>query len=484
MMRAYNVTIRERSGRDRSIRLRRRRPPRRRHLGWAGHQLWLRPRRAPAQLTGACWEPTCTLDYATWTYDPAGNRLTEATPAGTTTYAYNTADQLTATTGPAGTTTYAYDARGNLTADAARTYTWDLANRLTTLTTTAGTTTYTYDPGGLRTSATGPAGTTHTLWDPLHATPQVALETTGTGALVHRDTYGLGRLNQATPTATSWNLPDTRGTLLAQTSATGTLERTWSHDPWGTIRTSTNPAPQAPTNTNTYTGEATDPTGLTYLRARYYDPTLGRFLTTDPIHQPATTPYSYTNNQPTVFVDPTGLLPCLAGRHEGGGCRGGSLIPDAASDTIGQVAKFGKDHFWELAGLSAAGACMLLIKDPVHCLYIAGALTAGKMVSSAYSHAQDGTFLSGAHLADQAWNVATGWIMLIPGVAATQAELPLLASLTVAFPELVCSLFDECAEPGLPSTRAGYRALRSAFSSYTDLVGAPMIHPRMLTSAW
>jgi len=201
------------------------------------------------------------------------------------------------------------------TADAARTYTWDLANRLTTLTTTTGTTTYAYDPGGLRTSATGPAGTTHTLWDPLHATPQVALETTGTGALVHRHLYGLGRLNHTTPDATSWNLPDTRGTLHAQISTTGTLERTWAHDPWGTIRATTNPAPDAPTNTNTYTGETTDPTGLTYLRARYYNPTLGRFLTTDPIHQPHTTPYSYTNNQPTVFVDPTGLLP--TGMHPG-----------------------------------------------------------------------------------------------------------------------------------------------------------------------
>src|SRR6185503_6700493 len=70
-----------------------------------------------------------------------------------------------------------------------------------------------------------------------------------------------------------------------------------------------------PTGTNRgFLGENGDPsTGLDQLGARYYDPSLGRFLSVDPI---TTTfipqnlnAYSYSINNPTTFRDPTGLCP-------------------------------------------------------------------------------------------------------------------------------------------------------------------------------
>lgn len=62
-----------------------------------------------------------------------------------------------------------------------------------------------------------------------------------------------------------------------------------------------------------YTGEQYDSeTGLLYLRARYYDPMLGRFITVVPylgrMDEPVTqNRYIYVHNNPLGFVDPTGL---------------------------------------------------------------------------------------------------------------------------------------------------------------------------------
>ncbi|HDD24953.1 MAG TPA: RHS repeat-associated core domain-containing protein, partial [Chloroflexi bacterium] len=78
------------------------------------------------------------------------------------------------------------------------------------------------------------------------------------------------------------------------------------------------------------TGEAQDTTGLLYLRARYYDPTTGRFLTRDPVPCVATlpqtlNPYAYALNNPVLYTDPSGefafiplLLVAAAGGFLGG----------------------------------------------------------------------------------------------------------------------------------------------------------------------
>ena len=53
-------------------------------------------------------------------------------------------------------------------------------------------------------------------------------------------------------------------------------------------------------------------TGMMYYRARYYEPTLGRFIQEDPEPRFTSHPYtivnrySYVGNTPTGFVDPSG----------------------------------------------------------------------------------------------------------------------------------------------------------------------------------
>ncbi|HZO70426.1 MAG TPA: RHS repeat-associated core domain-containing protein [Kribbellaceae bacterium] len=66
-----------------------------------------------------------------------------------------------------------------------------------------------------------------------------------------------------------------------------------------------------------FVGGPTDPTGMTHLGAREYDPTTGRFISLDPVidnNDPQQmNGYTYATNNPTTTSDPTGLTPnvCL-----------------------------------------------------------------------------------------------------------------------------------------------------------------------------
>ena len=59
-------------------------------------------------------------------------------------------------------------------------------------------------------------------------------------------------------------------------------------------------------NPFTYFGQTYDEaTGLYYLRARYYDPTTGRFTQQDPAEDGYNW-YVYGNSNPVMYVDPSG----------------------------------------------------------------------------------------------------------------------------------------------------------------------------------
>jgi YD repeat-containing protein len=116
------------------------------------------------RLTEVCFQASCpggSDPYIRWTYDPVGNRLTEARPGGTTNSTYNAADELT----QAGSTIYAYDQNGNETTAGARTFGCDLANRLTSTASAGATSAYTYDGDGNRLLETTGSQTTKYLWD-------------------------------------------------------------------------------------------------------------------------------------------------------------------------------------------------------------------------------------------------------------------------------------------------------------------------------
>jgi hypothetical protein len=86
-----------------------------------------------------------------------------------------------------------------------------------------------------------------------------------------------------------------------------------------------------------------------YLRARYYDPALGRFLTRDAFAGVATGPeslnrYSYVFNNPALLIDPYGYwgLPSWGDIKDTAGDLGGAVV-DTASDVAGEVADYLSD---------------------------------------------------------------------------------------------------------------------------------------------
>jgi RHS repeat-associated protein len=266
------------------------------------------------RLTEVCYAALCPglLDSAIrWTYDAVGNRLSEARANGTTSYSYNAGDQLTGRSGLGGVVSYSYDGNGNQTQAGSGSFSYDLANRLVSTTSGGSTTIYAYDGDGTRLQATAGASTTKYLWDESFALPQLALERDGANGLLRRYLYGANLVSATTPSATAFYHHDGLGSVVNVTSASGLPQWSYAYEPFGLPRSATRLDPLAPEQPMRFTGEYLDPTALYHLRARQFDPTVGRFLATDPLAQPLTDPYVssyvYADDRPTVLIDPSGL---------------------------------------------------------------------------------------------------------------------------------------------------------------------------------
>ena len=86
------------------------------------------------------------------------------------------------------------------------------------------------------------------------------------------------------------------------TNSSGTVTKTYNYDAFGVEK---NPDSND-ANPFRYCGEYFDvETGTYYLRARYYNPTVGRFLSEDPIRDGLNW-YTYCYNNPVLFIDPSG----------------------------------------------------------------------------------------------------------------------------------------------------------------------------------
>lgn len=93
------------------------------------------------------------------------------------------------------------------------------------------------------------------------------------------------------------------GDVSAVTNADGSLLTSYRYDAYGNIISESNSNDDNPF---AYCGEYLDKeTGLIYLRNRYYDPEVGRFITQDPIKDGLNW-YVYCNSNPVMFVDPSG----------------------------------------------------------------------------------------------------------------------------------------------------------------------------------
>ncbi len=320
------------------------------------------------RLTGATAKNSggYTTGTQAWTFDLNGNRTQQATTgtalgaAGTTNYAYNAADQLcwsaTGTSGtctpPGGATTYTYDGAGNQTSGG---NTWTGFNQLGA-TTTGGALTHTYagTSNNERFSSTGTQFTTNTLGQ-VTGEKTTALTTKyvrdNKGTLIGMQTTSSGG-----GTNTYYATNDNVGSVLLLTDAAQAAAASYTYDPYGNPLTST--GPQAGTNHYRYATGYTDPTGLTKMGARYYNPTIGRFTQPDPSGQ-ETNNYTYTNNNPISYNDSSGLISGweLAGAIIVGGlaavATGGLALPEEAALVASDVFAAG--------GAAAAGGVSVAV---------------------------------------------------------------------------------------------------------------------------
>lgn len=250
--------------------------------------------------------------FERFVYDNAGNIESRVTEAGTYSYSYSADNRLTSIDGPDGLETFEYDLNGNLIkrskADQNKTYAYDYFNRLVKYVGPNATVEYKYDGDGNRLSKSVNGQLTHYITDTNRGSSQVLLEANASLGVTRYLNYGLELSSQIDASGTSYYLYDKPGRSIVELERDGnTAIARYSYSAFG-LPSKLGTA----VNSYQYTGEQYDEvTGLQYLRSRYYDPSIGRFISRDSFSGFADRPqslnnYAYVENNPETYTDPNG----------------------------------------------------------------------------------------------------------------------------------------------------------------------------------
>jgi RHS repeat-associated protein len=206
-------------------------------------------------------------------------------------------------------------AGGSLLSDGVNTYTYDHANRLTAVSGSALAASFAYNGLGDRLQQTVGGVTTDYTLDLNSGLTQVLDD--GTNAYL----YGVDRIAQAGAAGTEYFLGDALGSVRQLADVSGAVVLAQAYDPYGVTANVNGGAAQTSYG---FAGEYTSTAaGLIYLRARQYDPSMGRFTSRDTWGGDYNRPLSlnrwnYVQSNPIVYRDPSGQW-CVAGFDWGPG---------------------------------------------------------------------------------------------------------------------------------------------------------------------
>jgi len=229
----------------------------------------------------------------TFAYDSVQSRLVNDQNGSRTTSTYDVANQLVTSLDSTGTTTYTFDADGNqqlvLKPNGDRTSTiWDYENKSTLVELPSSVrNTMTYNPDGLRVELQDSTGTKRFLWDNQAYLGETD-ETNTTQVIYTQEPTRYGNLiSQYRKTGALW-VPsyyhqDALGSTMQLTDSTETTLNTYQYNGWGELLSTTGTT----NNPFQFTGIVgyyyDEETEALYIRARTYQPTLGRWWSADPL---------------------------------------------------------------------------------------------------------------------------------------------------------------------------------------------------------
>jgi RHS repeat-associated protein len=204
-----------------------------------------------------------------------------------------------------GSVTFDYDAAGNITDDGTRVYVWDDAGRLKEVeisSTTVGA--YTYNASNQRAIKVASSVTTHYIYG---ASGLLYGEYDSAGDMIREYIYlngePLTQINDGSPETPTYLHTDNLGTPRYGTSAAGSQVWAWDSDAFG------NGTPSGSVTVNLrMAGQYHDAeTDLLYNWNRYYNPEIGRYVSSDPIGlEGGINTFNYVQQNPLLYTDPTG----------------------------------------------------------------------------------------------------------------------------------------------------------------------------------
>ncbi|MBF0478533.1 MAG: RHS repeat-associated core domain-containing protein [Candidatus Omnitrophica bacterium] len=299
-----------------------------------------------------------TYGAKTYDYDKVGN--IESKDGKVYSYAENGAGPHAVTSLSDGST-YSYDLNGNMKSKTVTgsltSYSYSTENRLTSVVKSGATIAqYTYDGDGGRTRAVittaGQSATTVSIGS-------IYEETAG---IPTRNIFlGGQRVASVSATGAYFYLTDHLGGTNVLTDSTGVKKELIEYDPFGSYSRHEKYGTSDEVARFYFTGKKLDgDTGLYFFEARFYDPSLGRFITPDTLIQSPSNPqtfnrYSYCGNNPVNRIDPSG--------HKWSWTKFwhaavGAIVGVTAAILLGPVALGGTGFFATAWGAAAFGGAL------------------------------------------------------------------------------------------------------------------------------